>query len=193
MDEAASRLRMEVDSKPEELDALDREILQMQIEARRWPRKTTRPGDRLERWKRNWPICRNAIAEMTASGRRNATSWPAPRAQGTAGPCPGRTGIAKREGNLAKAGELSTASSRELEKQLAEAEGAETAMLAKKRCARDRSPGGRALDRHSDVDKMLEGEREKLLRMEDELHNRVIGQDQAVRAVSNAVRRARAG
>jgi ATP-dependent Clp protease ATP-binding subunit ClpB len=101
--------------------------------------------------------------------------------------------IAKREGNLAKAGELSYGVIPQLERQLGEAEESETDVMVEEAVRPDQIAG--VVERWTGIPagRMLEGERDKLLRMEDQLHNRVIGQNQAVKAVANAVRRARAG
>ena len=194
VDEAASRLRMEVDSKPEELDALDRQILQMQIEAEALRVEDDDASrDRLEKLERELADLSDKSAEMTAK-------WQAERdrLEGTRemkehlDQARAELDIAKRDGNLARAGELSYGIIPELERKLSEAEGDETMMVEE---AVRPEQIAEVVERWTGIptSRMLEGEREKLLRMEEELHNRVIGQDAAVRAVANAVRRARAG
>ncbi len=194
VDEAASRLRMEVDSKPEELDALDRQVLQLQIEVEALRLEDDQASiDRLEKREKQLADLQERSAEMTAK-------WQAERdkLEGARGlkehldRARADLDIAKREGNLAKAGELSYGVIPELERQLGEAEESDDLMVEE--AVRPEQIAS-VVERWTGVPvaKMLEGEREKLLRMEDGLHKRVIGQDSAVRAVANAVRRARAG
>ena len=195
VDEAASRLRMEVDSKPEELDALDRQILQMQIEAEALKKEDDQASkDRLERLERELSGVMEKSAEMTAK-------WQAERDKLESGrelkEQLDRARIelehAKREGNLQRAGELSYGVIPQLEKQLAEAENAEDDLMVEEAVRPEQIAG--VVERWTGIptSKMLEGEREKLLQMETELGKRVIGQRPAVTAVANAVRRARAG
>ncbi|MCU9849527.1 ATP-dependent chaperone ClpB [Defluviimonas sp. WL0024] len=195
VDEAASRLRMEVDSKPEELDALDREILQKQIEAEALKKEDdTASKDRLERLEKELSDLQQRSAEMTAK-------WQAERdklesARGLKEQLD-RARIeldhAKREGNLARAGELSYGVIPQLEKQLAEAEDRDDALMVEEAVRPEQI--AEVVERWTGIptSKMLEGEREKLLKMEEELGRRVVGQHRAVEAVSKAVRRARAG
>ncbi|NDW46250.1 ATP-dependent chaperone ClpB [Ruegeria sp. PrR005] len=196
MDEAASRLRMEVDSKPEELDQLDRQILQLQIEEEALKREDDAASkDRLATLQKDLADLQERSAEMTAqwqaardklaSGRDLKEQLDRARAE---------LEIAKREGNLARAGELSYGIIPGLEKQLTEAETREDTGLMAEETVRPEQIAA-VVERWTGIptSKMLEGEREKLLRMEDELHKRVIGQNAAVTAVANAVRRARAG
>ncbi|MAC78045.1 MAG: ATP-dependent chaperone ClpB [Rhodobacteraceae bacterium] len=196
VDEAASRLRMEVDSKPEELDALDREILQKQIEAEALRKEDdTASKDRLE-------VLEKDLAELQEKSDAMTAAWQAGRDK-LAGArelkekldrARADLEIAKREGNLAKAGELSYGVIPDLEKQLGEAEDREDGEMAVEEAVRPEQIAA-VVERWTGIpmSKMLEGEREKLLRMEDGLHKRVIGQETAVHAVANAVRRARAG
>jgi ATP-dependent Clp protease ATP-binding subunit ClpB len=195
VDEAASRLRMEVDSKPEELDQLDRQILQLQIEAEALKKEDDAASkDRLERLEKELSDLQQRSAEMTAK-------WQAERDKRASA-----TGIkekleqarteleqAKREGNLARAGELSYGVIPGLERQLAEADAREDGLLVEEAVRPEQI--AEVVERWTGIptSKMLEGEREKLLKMEEELGKRVIGQRQAVVAISNAVRRARAG
>ncbi len=195
MDEAASRLRMEVDSKPEELDALDREILQKQIEREALKRETDPASqDRLAKLVKELSGLEEQSAEMTAR-------WQAERDK-----LKGAADIkeqldharvelenAKRQGNLQRAGELAYGIIPGLEKRLEEAERAGTDVMVEEAVAPEHV--AQVVERWTGipVDRMLEGEREKLLRMEEALGKRVIGQREAVEAVSNAVRRARAG
>ena len=196
MDEAASRLRMEVDSKPEELDALDRQILQMQIEAEALRLEDDAASrDRLETLEKDLADLQEQSAEMTAQWQAERDKLAGARdIKEALEKARAELDIAKREGNLAKAGELSYGVIPELEKQLEEAESRDDTGVMVEEAVRPEQIAG-VVERWTGIPvaKMLEGEREKLLRMEDELHGRVIGQDAAVRAVSNAVRRARAG
>ena len=195
MDEAASRLRMEVDSKPEELDALDREILQKQIEAEALRLEDDAASrDRLKTLEKDLAELQQKSAEMTAQwqGERDKLASARDMKEQL-----DRARIeldhAKREGNLAKAGELSYGVIPELEKNLSEAEALEDAKMVSEAVRPEQIAS--VVERWTGIptSKMLEGEREKLLRMEDEIGHRVIGQKSAVTAVSNAVRRARAG
>lgn len=195
VDEAASRLRMEVDSKPEELDALDRQILQMQIEAEALRREDDAASkDRLGKLEKDLADLQDRSAELTAkwqAGRDKLASARDLKEQ--LDQARADLEIAKRDGNLAKAGELSYGVIPALEKQLSEAEEAEDDLIVEEAVRPEQIAA--VVERWTGIptSKMLEGEREKLLRMEDDLHRRVIGQSPAVRAVSNAVRRARAG
>ncbi len=196
VDEAASRLRMEVDSKPEELDQLDRQILQMQIEEEALKLEDDAASkDRLETLQKDLADLQEQSAEMTAQWQAERDKLAGARdLKEQLDKARADLEIAKREGNLAKAGELSYGVIPELEKQLTEAENAESnAMMAEETVRPEQIAS--VVERWTGIptSKMLEGEREKLLRMEDDLHSRVIGQDAAVTAVANAVRRARAG
>ncbi len=195
VDEAASRLRMEVDSKPEELDQLDRQILQLQIEAEALKKETDAASkDRLEKLQRELGDLQERSDEMTAQ-------WQAERDKLEGGrdlkERLDRARIdldhAKRQGDLAKAGELSYGVIPQLERQVAEAENVDTAQLVDEKVGPEQI--AEVVERWTGIptSKMLEGERDKLLRMEEELGKRVIGQSAALRAVANAVRRARAG
>jgi ATP-dependent Clp protease ATP-binding subunit ClpB len=194
MDEAASRLRMQVDSKPEELDALDRQILQLQIEGEALKKEDDKASvDRLEKLEKELADLQDRASEMTVK-------WQAERdkLEGTRevkehlDRARAELDIAKREGNLGKAGELSYGVIPGLERKLSEAEENEDLMVEE---AVRPEQIAEVVERWTGIptSKMLEGERDKLLRMEDELGKRVIGQKSAVKAVANAVRRARAG
>ncbi|MDP5218386.1 ATP-dependent chaperone ClpB [Ruegeria sp. 2205SS24-7] len=196
VDEAASRLRMEVDSKPEELDQLDRQILQMQIEEEALKLEDDAASkDRLETLQKDLADLQEQSAEMTAQWQAERDKLASARdLKEQLDKARADLEIAKREGNLAKAGELSYGVIPELEKKLTEAENAESSQMMAEETVRPEQIAS-VVERWTGIptSKMLEGEREKLLRMEDELHARVIGQDAAVTAVANAVRRARAG
>ncbi|WP_204112299.1 ATP-dependent chaperone ClpB [Shimia biformata] len=195
VDEAASRLRMEVDSKPEELDALDRQILQMQIEEEALKLEDDQASkDRLEKLQKDLADLQDKSAEMTAQWQAGRDKLASARdLKEKLDHARAELDIAKREGNLAKAGELSYGVIPQLEKQLSEAEEADSDMMVEEAVRPEQI--AQVVERWTGIptSKMLEGEREKLLRMEDDLHRRVIGQNSAVTAVANAVRRARAG
>ncbi|MBE1285333.1 MAG: ATP-dependent chaperone ClpB [Rhodobacteraceae bacterium] len=196
VDEAGSRLRMEVDSKPEELDALDRQILQMQIEEEALKLEDDAASkDRLETLQKDLADLQEKSAQMTAQWQAERDKLAGARdLKEQLDKARADLEIAKREGNLAKAGELSYGVIPDLEKKLAEAETREDNGMMVEEAVRPEQIAA-VVERWTGIptSKMLEGEREKLLRMEDDLHRRVIGQNAAVTAVSNAVRRARAG
>jgi ATP-dependent Clp protease ATP-binding subunit ClpB len=195
MDEAASRLRMEVESKPEEIENLDRRIIQLKIEREALKKETDRASkDRLATLEEDLANLEQQSAELT-------TRW-----QGEKEKIAAESKIkeqldaarleleqAQRGGDLAKAGELQYGRIPQLERDLAEAQATSaTAMLREEVTAEDIA-GVVSRWTGIPVDKMLEGEREKLLQMEQVIGKRVIGQNQAVAAVSRAIRRARAG
>ena len=194
MDEAASRLRMQVDSKPEELDVLDRDILQKQIEVEALKMEEDVAS------KTRLAALDRALAEFQERSSELNAQWQAERDKLSLARdlkeqldrARADLDIAKREGNLSRAGELSYGVVPSLEKQLSEAETADGHMV-EEAVWPDQIAG--VVERWTGIptSRMLEGERDKLLRMEVELHKRVIAQHPAVRAVSNAVRRARAG
>ena len=194
MDEAASRLRMEVDSKPEELDALDRQILQLQIEAEALKKEDDKASkDRLDKLEKELADVQDRASEMTAKWQTERDKLEDTRGvKERLDRARADLDIAKREGNLAKAGELSYGVIPQLERQLAEVEANDDLMVEE---AVRPEQIAEVVERWTGIpmSKMLEGERDKLLRMEDELGKRVIGQKSAVRAVANAVRRGRAG
>ena len=193
MDEAASRLRMEVDSKPEELDALDRQILQMQIEGEALRLEDDKASaDRLVKLETELADLQQRSAEMTARWQADRDRMDSARdVKEQLDRARAELDAAKREGNYARAGELQYGQIPALEKQLEEAESGETMVEEAVRPEQI----AEVVERWTGIptNRMLEGEREKLLRMEDGLGKRVIGQRTAVTAVSNAVRRARAG
>ncbi|GMG81689.1 ATP-dependent chaperone ClpB [Paralimibaculum aggregatum] len=199
MDEAASRLRMEVDSKPEELDALDREILQKQIEAEALKKEEDAASrERLARLEAELADLTQESATLTARWQAEKDKLGQARAlKEQLDEARSQLEIAKRQGDLAKAGEISYGVIPELERKLAEAEAAEAqtagGVMVEEAVTPEHIAGVVSRWTGVPVDKMLEGERDKLLRMEEVIGARVIGQAAAVQAVSNAVRRARAG
>ena len=194
MDEAASRLRMQVDSKPEELDVLDRDILQKKIEVEALKVEDDAAS------KTRLLALEKALVEIQERSSELHAKWQAERDKLSSARdlkeqldrARADLDIAKREGNLSRAGELSYGMIPSLEKQLAEAETADGHKVEE---AVRPDQIASVVERWTGIptSRMLEGERDKLLRMEDELHKRVIAQHSAVQAVSNAVRRARAG
>lgn len=197
MDEAASRLRMEVDSKPEEIDELDRRIIQLKIEREALKKESDKASiDRLEKLEKE-------LADLEEESRILTEKWQAEKDKLQVGQklkeqieeARNELAIAQRKGDLARAGELSYGIIPELEKKLAVAEASEQGDGDMVQEAVTDQEIASVVSRWTGipVDKMLEGEREKLLRMEEVLKASVVGQDEAVHAVSDAVRRARAG
>ena len=195
MDEAASRLRMEVDSKPEAIDELDRRLIQLKIEQAALKKESDAASkERLGKLEKE-------IAELDQQSAELTSKWQAEKdklgvqqkAKEQLDQARAELEIVQREGKLDRASELKYGVIPDLERQLAEAaeEGGEH-MLKEEVTDQDIAS---IVSRWTGipVDKMLEGEREKLLQMEVGLHKRVVGQEEAVKAVSNAVRRARAG
>ncbi|MDD7971914.1 ATP-dependent chaperone ClpB [Roseinatronobacter alkalisoli] len=195
MDEAASRLRMEVDSKPEELDALDRDILQKQIESEALRKEDDAASrDRLETLERELSDLQERSAELTATWQSERDKLEeARRIKEDLDRARIDLETAKRSGDFATAGRLQYGDIPELERKLTEAEAREAQKMVADAVRPEQI--AEVVERWTGIptSKMLEGERDKLLRMEDELHKRVVGQHAAVRAVANAVRRARAG
>jgi ATP-dependent Clp protease ATP-binding subunit ClpB len=195
VDEAASRLRMEVDSKPEELDQIDRQILQMQIEAEALKKEDDAASkDRLEKLEKDLAEELEKSAELTARWQAERDSLEKARElKEQLDRARAELEQAKREGDFGKAGELQYGRIPALEKQLAESENREGGALVSETVRPEQV--AEVVERWTGIptSKMLEGEREKLLHMEEELGKRVIGQRTAVAAVANAVRRARAG
>ncbi|MFN5819424.1 MAG: ATP-dependent chaperone ClpB [Novosphingobium sp.] len=195
MDEAASRIRMEVESKPEEIEVLDRRIIQLKIEELALAKESDQPSkDRLATLKEELANLEQQSAELT-------TRWQNERdkiaAEGKIKEALDHARLeleqAQRAGDLAKAGELSYGRIPELEKQLEEAQGASVKALLREEVTADDIASVVSKWTGIPVDRMMEGEREKLLKMEEVIGQRVIGQQDAVIAVSKAVRRARAG
>ncbi len=195
VDEAASRLRMEVDSKPEELDQLDRQILQLQIELEAVRKETDKASkERAKRIEKELAKLQEESASFTARWQAERSKLDSVRElKERLDQARADLEIAKRDGDLQKAGELSYGVIPELERKLAEAEEAEDDVLVEEAVKPEHI--AQVVERWTGIPtaKMLEGEREKLLKMEEELGKRVIGQEAAVAALSNAVRRARAG
>ena len=195
MDEAASRIRMEVESKPEEIENLDRRIIQLKIEESALAKESDEASkDRLA-------TLRKELAELEQKSSELTTRWQNERDKIQAeAKIKEQLDLARleleqaqRAGDLQKAGELSYGTIPSLEKQLEEARGANKTALLREEVTEEDIASVVSRWTGVPVDKMMEGEREKLLKMEEFLGRRVIGQQQAVQAVSKAVRRARAG
>jgi len=195
IDEAASRLRMAVDSKPEALDELDRRLMQLRIEREALRKETDHASrDRLGKLEVE-------IADLAERSDTMTQSWRAEKDRLTATQKlkeqldHARIEVeqAQRRGDLARASELLYGRIPDLEKQLTVGDGDDSARLVNEAVSEDQVAAVVSRWTGVPVDRMLEGERAKLLRMEDELRRRVVGQEDALRAVANAVRRARAG
>ena len=197
IDEAASSIRMEIDSKPQPLDRLDRRIIQLKLEQQALQKEDDDASrKRLE-------MLEKELAEKEREYAELEEVWKSEKAalSGTqhikAELENARTQMeqARRAGDLSKMSELQYGKIPELEKQLAAAEGAEGKEMSLLRYRVTDEEIAEVLSRATGipVSKMMEGEKEKLLRMEEELHKRVIEQNEAVDAVANAIRRSRAG
>jgi ATP-dependent Clp protease ATP-binding subunit ClpB len=195
VDEAASRLKMEVDSKPEEIDEIDRRMIQLKIE-REALKKENDPAsrDRLQKLEREIADLEKQSADLTAVWRAEKEKLAsAQKLKEQLDHAKLELEQVQRKGDLARAGEIAYGIIPELTRKLNEAEAQHgTAMINEAVTDQDIAA---VVSRWTGipVDKMLEGERAKLLHMEDSIKARVVGQDEAVIAVSNAVRRARAG
>jgi ATP-dependent Clp protease ATP-binding subunit ClpB len=195
MDEAASRIRMEVESKPEEIENLDRRIIQLKIEEMALARETDAASkDRLI-------ALREELANLEQQSSELTTRWQNERdkiaAEGkikeALDAARNELDQAQRQGDLGRAGELAYGRIPELERQIAEAQSQSHNALLREEVTAEDIAGVVSRWTGIPVDRMLEGERQKLLNMETALGQRVIGQADAVAAVSKAVRRARAG
>ena len=195
MDEAASRLRMEVESKPEEIEALDRRIMQLRIEREALKRETDAAS------KERLGNLESELANLDEQSGALTARWTADKDK-LAGATKVKEQLdtarleveqAQRGGDYARAGELTYGRIPDLERQLAEAEGATASAMVREEVTSDDIAAVVSRATGIPIDRMLAGEREKLLNMEAALSKQVIGQPAAVKAVSAAVRRARAG
>ena len=195
MDEAAARLRMEADSKPEELDELDRRVIQLKIEREALKKETDQASkDRLEKLSKELEVLEKQSADFSAR-------WNAEKAQRVSvqklkeqiEQAQHERDAAQRSGDLARAGELVYSVIPKLTEQLKNAENAAQDGMVRE--AVTESDIASIVSRWTGVpvEKMLEGEKAKLLKMEDNLRQRVVGQEEALVAVANSVRRARSG
>jgi ATP-dependent Clp protease ATP-binding subunit ClpB len=194
MDEASSRLRMQVDSKPEALDELDRRLLQLKIEREALKKETDEASrDRLERLQKELAEIEEKSNAMTAAWQAEKASLAeATKIKEKIEQARTEAEVAQRKGDLARASQLLYGEIPELERKLkhsAEGEG----QLVHEVVTEEAIAQVVARWTGIPVDKLLAGEREKLLKMEDRLRGRVVGQEDALKAVSEAVRRARAG
>jgi len=195
MDEAASRLRMEVESKPEEVDELDRRIVQLKIE-REALKKESDPAskDRLEKLVKELADLEKKSAELTAEWRAEKEKLAgAQKLKDQLDKARAELDRVQRQGDWTRAGELTYSIIPGLEKKLKEAEAAEGHRMIEEAVTDAHIASVVSRWTGIPVEKMLEGERAKLLKMEENIKRRVVGQDEAVVAVSNAIRRARAG
>jgi ATP-dependent Clp protease ATP-binding subunit ClpB len=195
MDEAASRLRMQVDSKPEALDELDRRIIQLKIEREALKKESDKASsERLKKLEAELAALEKKSADLTARWKAEKDKLgEAEKIRGELDRARQELDVAQRKGDLARAGELAYGIIPALEKRLhALEEQAAEAMVEE---SVTEAHIAQVVSRWTGipVERMLQGEREKLLKMEEHLSQRVVGQEEAVEAVANAVRRARAG
>ncbi len=195
VDEAAARLKMQVDSKPEELDSVDREIVRLKIEQEALKKESDAGSkDRLKRLEGELVGLEKQSADIT--GRWKAEKEKLSAAQklkSERDQLHAELANARRRGEYQRAGELQYGRIPEIEKKLAAVEGKEGGAMMEEAVTADHIAQVVSRWTGVPVDKMLEGEKDKLLRMEEEIGQRVVGQAEAVKAVSTAVRRARAG
>jgi ATP-dependent Clp protease ATP-binding subunit ClpB len=191
VDESASRLRMEIDSSPVELDEAERRVRQLEIELAAMAKESKSVREPVERELADAQEIRNALAarwgeEKQALERVKAITRKIEELKREAE-------RAEREGNLERVAEIRYGELPTLEAELAERDGATADSMVKEEVDEDDIAAVVARWTGIPVDKLLEGETEKLIHMEERLHQRVIGQDEAVEAVANALRRARTG
>jgi ATP-dependent Clp protease ATP-binding subunit ClpB len=193
IDEAASRLRMEVDSKPEELDELDRRLLQLKIEREALKREEDAASrDRLEKLERELSGLQERSDAMTTAWRNEKERLAgAQKLKERLDQARSEVEMAQRRGDLGRASELLYGVIPQLERDITA--GQSDGRLVNEAVTEEQIASVVSRWTGVPMERMLEGERSKLLRMEDELRRRVVGQEDALRAVSNAVRRARAG
>jgi len=197
MDEAASRIRMEIDSKPEELDRLERRLIQLKIQREMLKKeKDSESKQRLADLETDVDKLEREFSDLNEIWKsEKAALQGVTRVKEQIEQARQALDAAQRQQDYARMSEIQYGQLPELEKQLAAAQAAETQdfKLLQDKVTAEEIAEVVARWTGIPVSKMLEGEREKLLHMEDDLHRRVVGQDEAVRAVSDAIRRARAG
>ncbi len=193
VDEAASRLRMQVDSKPEELDELDRRLLQLKIEREALKREEDAASrDRLEKLERELSDLQERSDALTTAWRNEKERLQgAQKLKEKLDQARSEVEVAQRRGDLGRASELLYGVIPQLEREIAESQS--DGRLVNEAVTEEQIASVVSRWTGVPMERMLEGERAKLLRMEDELRRRVVGQEDALRAVANAVRRARAG
>lgn len=195
MDEAASRLRMAVDSKPEEIDELDRRLLQLKIEREALKKETDKASQ--ERLKK----LEEEITKLEEENKKLTDAWMEEKKslseihkiKEQIDQLRSELEIVQREGNFARAGEIRYGLLPSLEKALTDITEKQSERSLKEEVTEQDIASIVARWTGIPVEKMLQGEREKLLKLEEHLHNRVVGQDEAIKAVANAIRRSRAG
>ena len=198
IDEAASRIRMEIDSKPESMDRLDRRLIQLKIEREAVKKDTDEASrKRLQALEQDISGLEKEYADLEEVWKaEKAAVQGSQHVKEALDQARGEVETARRAGDLARMSELQYGRIPELEKQLHQAstdESPSETRLLRNRVTDEEIAEVLARWTGIPVSKMLEGEREKLLRMENEIHQRVIGQDEAIRAVADAIRRSRAG
>ena len=195
IDEAASRLRMQIDSKPEAIDELDRRIIQLKIEREALKKETDDASQgRLDKLERELGDLEERSDELTLQWRNEKAAIDgAKRLKEELERARQELDATQRRGELERASELRFAVIPDLEKRISDTDGQREGRLLDEEVSGEHVAGVVSRWTGVPVARMLEGEREKLLRMEDGLHARIVGQDRAVKAVSEAVRRARAG
>jgi ATP-dependent Clp protease ATP-binding subunit ClpB len=196
VDEAAARLKMQVDSKPEELDSIDREIVRLKIEQEALKKERDPASkDRLKRLEKELVALEKQSADITSRWKAEKEKLSdAQKLKTDLDRLKAELADAQRRGEYQRAGELAYGSIPELEKKLAALEGkAQSGAMMEEAVTANHVAQVVSRWTGIPVDKMLEGEKEKLLKMEEQLSLRVVGQEEAVKAVATAVRRARAG
>jgi ATP-dependent Clp protease ATP-binding subunit ClpB len=195
IDEAASRLRMEVDSKPEKIDKLDREIIILKIEAETLKKETNKAAlDRLEKINAQLAILEEKSLDLTSKwSAEKLKITNAQKVKEQLEQAKAELEIAKRQGNLAKAGQLTYGTIPDLTKKLEESENSKHNQIIKEEITEQDIAQIVARTTGIPTNKIMGSEQEKLLNMEKELAGLVIGQEEALEAVSDAIRRSRAG
>jgi ATP-dependent Clp protease ATP-binding subunit ClpB len=195
VDEASSRLRMQVDSKPEEIDKLDRSIIQLKIEAMALEKETD------EASKKRLQVIKEELKELEATTMDLTSKWQSQKLKlndikvlkEKVEAAKVELELAQRNGDFAKAGEIMYGRIPDLEKKLKESDKTKATIMLQEEVTEKDIASIVSKWTGIPVDKMLEGEREKLVKMEDHLREFVIGQDHALKSISDAVRRSRAG
>ena len=195
VDEAAARLKMQVDSKPDELDSIDREVVRLKIEQEALKKESDAASkERLKKLETELVSLEKQSADLTSRWKAEKDKLSdAQKLKTELDQARNELANAQRRGEYQKAGELAYGRIPELEKKLKDVEGKNAGAVVEEAVTADHVAQVVSRWTGIPVDRMLEGEREKLLKMEEQIGKRVVGQTEAVRAVSTAVRRARAG